>query len=62
MMESKQNEVDLEQALLTWRNWSGEKVNNQNKWVFRIIFGLLAISITFNKNKYRHDDNIYYNN
>lgn len=46
MMESKQNEVDIEQALLTWRNWSGERVNTQNKWVFRIILGLLTITIT----------------
>lgn len=42
-MESKQTEVDLEQALLTWRNWSGERVNNQNKWVFRIMFGLMGV-------------------
>lgn len=30
-MESKQTETNLEQALLTWRNWSGEKGGNNRK-------------------------------
>jgi hypothetical protein len=42
MMEEKE---ELRDELVSWRSWSEEKVNSQNKWVLRIIFGLFTISI-----------------
>jgi len=44
MIESKEKE-ELRDELVSWRSWSEEKVNSQNKWVLRIIFGLFTISI-----------------
>jgi hypothetical protein len=42
MMEEKE---ELRDELVSWRSWIEEKVNSQNKWVLRIIFGFLTISI-----------------
>ena len=44
MIESQEKE-ELRDELVSWRSWSEEKVNSQNKWVLRIIFGLLTITI-----------------
>ena len=44
MIESQEKE-ELRDELVSWRSWSEEKVNSQNKWVLRIIFGLFTISI-----------------
>ena len=38
MIESREKE-ELRDKLVSWRSWSEEKVNSQNKWVLRIIFG-----------------------
>lgn len=33
----------MEESLLSWRSLSSETINNQQKWLYRIMFGLMGV-------------------
>lgn len=34
-----------QESLVSWRSLSSETINNQQKWMYRIMFGLMGVII-----------------